>query len=100
LKRFYKLILFWFLMMTLVAGSISLSWADRETPKPGAIWHEPAIGIAFVWVPGGCYEMGSPSGEAGRDPDESPVHEVCVDGFWMGKTEVTNAQYQGQSRHQ
>ena len=37
--------------------------------------------------------MGSPLGEAGRDWDEGPVHEVCVDGFWMGKTEVTNAQY-------
>ena len=49
--------------------------------------------MAFVWVPGGCFEMGSPPGEAGRDPDESPVHEVCVDGFWMGRTEVTNAQY-------
>ena len=61
--------------------------------NPGEIWHEPVTGMAFVWVPGGCFEMGSPSGEAGRDPDEGPVHEVCVDGFWMGKTEVTNAQY-------
>ena len=49
--------------------------------------------MAFVWVPGGCFEMGSPTDEAGRDPDEGPVHAVCVDGFWMGKTEVTNAQY-------
>ena len=25
--------------------------------------------------------------------DELPRHEVCVDGFWMGKYEVTNAEY-------
>lgn len=37
--------------------------------------------------------MGSSSEDTGRDSDEGPVHEVCVDGFWMGKTEVTNAQY-------
>lgn len=80
-------------MMTLVTGSISLTWAFQRIPKPGEIWHEPLTGMAFVWVPGGCFKMGSPSVEAGRDPDEGPVHEVCVDGFWMGKTEVTNARY-------
>ena len=45
-------------------------------------------------------EMGSALDEAGRDVDEGLVHEVCVDGFWMGRTEVTNAQYrQFQSDH-
>jgi formylglycine-generating enzyme required for sulfatase activity len=57
------------------------------------IWKEPVTGMEFVWVPGGCFLMGSPQTEPGRDSDEGPVHEVCVDGFWMGKTEVTNAQY-------
>lgn len=27
------------------------------------------------------------------DIDEAPVHEVCLDGIWVGKTEVTNSQY-------
>jgi formylglycine-generating enzyme required for sulfatase activity len=49
--------------------------------------------MEFVWVPGGCYLMGSPQAEEGRKVDEGPVHEACVDGFWMGKTEVTNGQY-------
>jgi formylglycine-generating enzyme required for sulfatase activity len=56
-------------------------------------WKEPITGMEFVWVPGGCYLMGSSQAEIGRDSDEGPVHEACVDGFWMGKTEVTNAQY-------
>ncbi len=46
----------------------------------------------MVWVPGGVFSMGS------TDPlaraDESPVHRVRVDGFWIDATEVTNAQFQ------
>ncbi|WP_169738214.1 formylglycine-generating enzyme family protein [Maridesulfovibrio frigidus] len=45
--------------------------------------------MKFVWVPAGCFQMGSNSGE----DDEKPIHEVCVNSFWMGKHEVTNAQY-------
>jgi formylglycine-generating enzyme required for sulfatase activity len=59
-------------------------------PKPGQPWKDPVTGIEFVWVPKGCFQMGSNSGEA----DEKPVHEVCVDGFWMGKYEVTQGQWE------
>ncbi|MBU0484618.1 MAG: formylglycine-generating enzyme family protein [Proteobacteria bacterium] len=51
-------------------------------------------GMDFVWIDGGCFEMGSPDDEQSRKPDEGPVHQVCVDGFYMGKYEVTNRQYQ------
>lgn len=56
-------------------------------------WKEPVTGMEFVWVPGGCFLMGSPQNEKDRKADEGPVHEVCVDGFWMGKTEVSNGQF-------
>ena len=49
--------------------------------------------MEFIWIPGGCFKMGSSQYEPGHLPDEEPVHEVCVDGFWIGKTEVTNKQY-------
>jgi formylglycine-generating enzyme required for sulfatase activity len=42
-------------------------------------------GMELVFVKGGCYQMGSNSGSS----DEKPVHEVCVDDFYMGKYEVT-----------
>ncbi len=57
--------------------------------KPGAIWTEPLTGMKFVWVPKGCFKMGSNSGGS----DEKPVHEVCLDGFWMAKYEVTIDQF-------
>jgi sulfatase modifying factor 1 len=49
----------------------------------------------MVWIPGGEFSMGSPGGATDplARPDESPVHRVRVDGFWMDATEVTNAQY-------
>jgi formylglycine-generating enzyme required for sulfatase activity len=55
----------------------------------------------MVWIPGGEFSMGAahPRG-ADRNPigmqamsDALPVHRVYVDGFFMDKTEVTNAEY-------
>ena len=44
----------------------------------------------MVWVPGGPFWMGSE-----EDPESNaPVHRVAVSGFWMDKTEVTNAQFE------
>jgi len=59
------------------------------TPSSGDIFIDSVTGIEFIWVPGGCFEMGSNSG----DSDEKPVHKVCVDGFYIGKYEVTQGQW-------
>lgn len=64
-----------------------------DTPEAGKTCTEPVTGMEFVYVPQGCFQMGSPESEHGRYSNEGPVHKVCVDGFWIGKYEVTNAQY-------
>jgi formylglycine-generating enzyme required for sulfatase activity len=69
------------------------SIAGSDTPSAGKIWKEPVTGMEFVWVPGGCYEMGCGNWTSDCFRDEKPEHEVCVDGFWMGKTEVTQGQW-------
>ncbi|MBF0343240.1 MAG: SUMF1/EgtB/PvdO family nonheme iron enzyme [Nitrospirae bacterium] len=46
----------------------------------------------FVLVKGGCYEMGDTFSEGVSD--EKPLHKVCVDGFYMGRYEVTQAQWE------
>ena len=49
----------------------------------------------FVWVSPGEFLMGSPTEEIGRDADESPPTRVIVArGFWIGKCEVTQSEYQ------
>jgi len=60
---------------------------------PSSAYTDPSTGMAFVRIPGGCFQMGSPDGEKNRDSDEKQ-HRVCVEDFWMGKTEVTQAQWQ------
>ncbi len=47
----------------------------------------------LVGIPGGTYWRGSPDNEPGRKQDEGPMHQVEVRPFWMGKCEVTWAEY-------
>nr|VFJ69935.1 MAG: Caspase domain-containing protein [Candidatus Kentron sp. FW] len=56
----------------------------------GDKWTDPITGMEFVWVPGGCFEMGS---DSSTYDDERPVHRVCVKGFQIGRTEVTQRQW-------
>jgi sulfatase modifying factor 1 len=59
-----------------------------------AIIHEKS-GIELVYIPAGSFTMGSPQGEEGRDGDEGPQHQVTLSqGFYLGKTEVTQAQWE------
>lgn len=45
----------------------------------------------MVTIPAGCFQMGSGQG----DPDERPVHKVCISSFQMGKYEVRQKNFQG-----
>jgi formylglycine-generating enzyme required for sulfatase activity len=57
-------------------------------------WTEPFTDMQFIWVPGGCYQMGCGSWTSNCYDDEKPVHKVCLDGFWIGKYEVTQGQWE------
>jgi formylglycine-generating enzyme required for sulfatase activity len=43
----------------------------------------------MVWVPGGTFTMGSDA----HYPEEAPAHRVRVEGFWIDRGPVTNAQF-------
>ena len=47
----------------------------------------------MVPVPGGTFTMGSPDSEPGRDAAEGPQFQVTIEPFWMGRYEVTWAEY-------
>jgi formylglycine-generating enzyme len=49
-----------------------------QSPSPG-----------MVWIPGGTFLMGSDR----HYPEEAPVHRVSVDGFWIDRAPVTNADF-------
>lgn len=75
---------------------INLSEKRKNRHRPGALSHvvpKPSVGReqdGMAWIPAGSFWMGSDDGK----PDEQPVHQVTIHGFWMDKTEVTNEQFQ------
>jgi formylglycine-generating enzyme required for sulfatase activity len=56
-----------------------------------SVYVEPTTGMEFVLVKGGCFQMGDVFGEG--EADEKPSHEACVNDFFMGRHEVTVAQF-------
>jgi formylglycine-generating enzyme required for sulfatase activity len=59
--------------------------------KTGDITRDPVTGMELVFVQGGCYQMGDAFGDG--DADEKPLHDVCVNDFYLGKYEVTVGQF-------
>ena len=86
----------WMAGLALLVASI-VAGCDGRTKmggpeEPGREWQSPA-GMEFVWIPAGSFVMGSPEGEVGRNADERK-HEVRISqGFWMGKYEVTQGEW-------
>jgi formylglycine-generating enzyme required for sulfatase activity len=64
--------------------------------RPGAVVKN-SIGMELVYVPAGSFMMGQQhiSGRGGGGGEETPVHQVTFrEGFFMGRYEVTQAQWQ------
>ncbi len=89
------------------AASRQPSQQTERQPTPGDIKTVDLGGgvtLELVWIPPGDFMMGSKlsaeqvaskyDGKAEYYTDEHPRHRVTISkGFWMGKYEVTNAQY-------
>ena len=75
----------------------TLTPTSTATPTPaepaaGATRRRANDGMIMVYVPAGEFRMGSPEGGEG-EPHERPQRQVALDGYWIDRTEVTNAQY-------
>ena len=63
--------------------------AAAAKAEPSKIWAN-TLGMAFVLIPSGSFDMGSDSGDA----DEQPVRSMTIDKpFYVGQFEVTQAQW-------
>jgi formylglycine-generating enzyme required for sulfatase activity len=55
----------------------------------------PGVTMKFCWCPAGEFVMGSPKSEEGRDSrDEDQAKVTLTKGFWIAKTELTQAQWE------
>jgi len=66
-------------------------FTETTDGKPFTI---PDLSIEMLWVKPGTFEMGSPLGEAKRRDSETPHTVTLSRGFYLGKHEVTQAQWQ------
>jgi formylglycine-generating enzyme required for sulfatase activity len=87
---------------TTVAPSVIVSAASPSpfaATVPNTSGSPSVTPTGMVWIPGGEFSMGAqdPPGmdQVGMQAieDSRPVHRVYVDGFWMDRTDVTNAQF-------
>jgi len=52
-----------------------------------------AVGEEAILIPAGPFTMGRPEDDEQANSDATPEHQVYVPAFYVGKYEVTNAQY-------
>ncbi len=73
---------------TLKAKAFRTGFADSQT---AGVTYTINFPVGFVYVPGGTFTMGDTRG--GGYSDELPTHQVTLNSFYMGRHEVTQAEY-------
>jgi hypothetical protein len=82
------------------SGPTSTSTSSPTTPSAGFEGHaagqerdDNGLKVKLAWCPPGKFTMGSPHSEKDRGVDEEQVDVTLTKGFWLGKSEVTQAQW-------
>ena len=63
------------------------------SPIPSENFVIESIGARMIWVEPGTFLMGSPESETGRYSEETQHSVTLTKGYWLGQTEVTQAQW-------
>jgi formylglycine-generating enzyme required for sulfatase activity len=62
--------------------------------KVGQVRSDNGLKIKFVWCPPGKFKMGSSESEPRPKNEGPPVEVILATGFWLGKFEVTQRQWE------
>jgi len=82
------------LLVFILVAVFSNTASERAPEEVAALEDTPQgqeIAGGLVWVSGGSFDMGSSSSIF---PDEKPVHRVSLNGFYIGKYELTISEFQ------
>ncbi|MFL2912195.1 MAG: SUMF1/EgtB/PvdO family nonheme iron enzyme [Opitutales bacterium] len=72
--------------------TVTVTDVNEPTQPPHTV--PSAANLEMIWVEPGTFTMGSPVTEAGRETDEIEHSVTLTKGFYLGKYEVTQAQYE------
>ena len=80
------------LLMILSQNGAGVSGVVPKASYSNGVLTVNGIKYNMVWVEGGTFRMGDTSEQGGdAESDEKPVHSVTLSGYYIGKTEVTQA---------
>ena len=92
------------LALALILSLLFIAVSPSESKKNYKISFNNGVSIEMVWIPGGTFVMGRGGSDEAwlkekklNDSDlyigEKPLHSITLDGFWIGKYEITAEQY-------
>jgi len=87
---------FWVICATFILSVTRAYAVETDTTvrvSPAQLFKDTTTGMEFVFIKGSCYQMGDIFDDPEGGAEEKPVHEVCVDDFYLGKYEVTQGQW-------
>ena len=75
-------------------GSVTSALTPLQVDGTPSAHTVASISMEMIFCPPGTFTMGSPTSETGRGTDETQHQVTLTNGFYLGKYEVTQAQYQ------
>jgi formylglycine-generating enzyme required for sulfatase activity len=75
-------------------GSVTSALTPLQVDGTPSAHTVSSISMEMIFCPPGTFTMGSPTSETGRAGDETQHQVTLTNGFYLGKYEVTQAQYQ------
>ncbi|MDC3335965.1 SUMF1/EgtB/PvdO family nonheme iron enzyme [Opitutales bacterium] len=75
-------------------GSVTSALTPLQVDGTPSAHTVTSISMEMIFCPPGTFTMGSPTSESGRGTDETQHQVTLTNGFYLGKYEVTQAQYQ------
>ena len=77
-----------------VAGNQAIATRTVTVSGNRSVDLNASVAMDMLWVSPGTFTMGSPTSEAGRTSSETQHDVTLTKGFYLGKYEVTQAQYE------
>lgn len=94
IKIILRMLLFLFLFLDMTTFVANCIGGDLSAGEQKSIDIGNNVKIDFVWVPAGTFLMGTPLNDPDRFEKEVVRKVTLTKGFWLGKYEVTQEQWQ------